>query len=87
MKTVKEYKSLPVNEISESISADIDQMIEDRIRTIEIQLGYIGPHEKTVPYNQYGRITARAHAYALGKVESLLVTALMELAHKQSTPV
>ncbi len=87
MKTVKEYKSLPVSEIADHISVDALYDLEERMSKKLIQICGPDATAENVDLANYQQARILAYSYMYGQLETLLTVALMELAHKESVQV
>ena len=87
MKTVKEYKSLPINKISNEIVKDSRSLFEDFMVRQLASLGYPDPNDNHISYNTW--LEARSYSWMLTafRLETLLTIALMELAHKETVGI
>ena len=85
MKTVKHYKSFPIQGISGAISSDVQEVIEAKYQREVIRVSKTYPEGERLPFSEYAKCRSIAHSKALGELQTLLTSAIMELKHKDLT--
>jgi len=85
MKTVKHYKSFPIQGISGAVSKDVQEFIEAKYQREVIRVSKTYPEGERLPFREYAKCRSIAHSKALGELQTLLTSAIMELKHKEDT--
>jgi len=86
MKTLRSYQGSSLQEISDLVSADVMDSIEQAFIKIAARKGFSDPASRDISTDEYIHFRSMALAHVLGEVEALLVASLYDLNQIKNKP-